>query len=210
MKKQLDIENWVRKEQFQFFRTFDEPFFGVTVELDCTRAFNHCKLYGHSFFIYYLHKCLAAVNAIEEFKYRIIDDEVYVFDFVNGSATVKRPNGSFGFSYMDFYHDFSDFQTHTKLVIEETKKSTKLIPSIEQENIIHFSALPWINFTGLSHARRFSTPDSCPKISIGKVVENNGIMKMPVSVHVHHALADGYHVGLFIDAFQKLMDANEG
>jgi chloramphenicol O-acetyltransferase type A len=29
---------------------------------------------------------------------------------------------------------------------------------------------------------------------------------MPLSVHVHHALMDAYHVGLFIDEFQKLMN----
>ncbi|TYP97099.1 chloramphenicol acetyltransferase [Sphingobacterium allocomposti] len=29
---------------------------------------------------------------------------------------------------------------------------------------------------------------------------------MPVSIHVHHGLVDGYHVGLFIDRYQELMD----
>ncbi len=29
---------------------------------------------------------------------------------------------------------------------------------------------------------------------------------MPVSIHVHHALADGYHVGLFVNKFQELMN----
>jgi chloramphenicol O-acetyltransferase type A len=26
---------------------------------------------------------------------------------------------------------------------------------------------------------------------------------MPVSVNVHHALADGYHVGLFLQEFER-------
>ena len=38
------------------------------------------------------------------------------------------------------------------------------------------------------------------------MTENNGIMTMPVSIHVHHALMDGYHVAQFIDKFQKLMN----
>jgi len=28
---------------------------------------------------------------------------------------------------------------------------------------------------------------------------------MPVSIHVHHALMDGYEVGLFVEEFQRLM-----
>jgi chloramphenicol O-acetyltransferase type A len=29
---------------------------------------------------------------------------------------------------------------------------------------------------------------------------------MSVSIHVHHALVDGYHVGLYVDRFQALMN----
>ena len=31
---------------------------------------------------------------------------------------------------------------------------------------------------------------------------------MPVSINVHHALMDGYHVGLFIEKFQKLLNGS--
>ena len=30
---------------------------------------------------------------------------------------------------------------------------------------------------------------------------------MPVSIHVHHALVDGLHVGQYIDCFQELLNA---
>jgi chloramphenicol O-acetyltransferase type A len=72
--------------------------------------------------------------------------------------------------------------------------------------VIHFSSLPWIKFTSISHARSFSFPDSCPKISFGKISEVNGVKVMPVSIHVHHALMDGIHVGQFIEGFQKQLD----
>jgi chloramphenicol O-acetyltransferase type A len=29
---------------------------------------------------------------------------------------------------------------------------------------------------------------------------------MPVSIHVHHGLADGMHVAEFVEHFQKLLD----
>lgn len=29
---------------------------------------------------------------------------------------------------------------------------------------------------------------------------------MPLSVHVHHALMDGFHVGQFIEEFQRIMN----
>jgi chloramphenicol O-acetyltransferase type A len=38
------------------------------------------------------------------------------------------------------------------------------------------------------------------------MTEQNGVKTMPVSIHVHHGLMDGYHVGLFVDEFQRLMN----
>lgn len=43
MKKLVDLENWNRKEQFQFFSKFTEPFFGVTVKVECTQAYAKAK-----------------------------------------------------------------------------------------------------------------------------------------------------------------------
>jgi chloramphenicol O-acetyltransferase type A len=38
------------------------------------------------------------------------------------------------------------------------------------------------------------------------MTEKDGKRSMPVSVHVHHALVDGLHVGQYIDRFQELMN----
>ncbi|HET9431413.1 MAG TPA: CatA-like O-acetyltransferase, partial [Chitinophagaceae bacterium] len=114
--------------------------------------------------------------------------------------------GTFGFSYIDYYEDFDKFNLEAKKEINRVRNSTGLVPSESKENIVHYSSIPWLNFTALSHARRFTFPDSVPKISFGKMTDAEGRKSMPVSVHVHHALMDGYHVGLFVDEFQKQMN----
>lgn len=203
MKTLIDIEQWIRKEHFLFFSQFEEPFFGVTVKIDCTRAYNSAKQKGCSFFLYYLYRALKAANEIENFRYRVIDKQVYLFDSINASPTINRPNGTFGFAYMDYFQDENEFYAEALNEIERVQQSTDLMPALSGENVIHFSAVPWIDFTALSHARSYSYPDSSPKISFGKVTEKDGIRTMPVSIHAHHGLVDGYHVGLFVDKFQK-------
>jgi chloramphenicol O-acetyltransferase type A len=37
------------------------------------------------------------------------------------------------------------------------------------------------------------------------MTEVNGRKQMPVSIHVHHALMDGFHVGQYIDLYQQLL-----
>jgi chloramphenicol O-acetyltransferase type A len=207
MKQKLDLENWNRKEHFLFFSQMEEPYFGVTTTIDCTKAYQKAKDLGVSFFIYYLHKTLQAVNKVENFKYRIINNEIFIFDTISASATVMREDKTFGFSYMKFDDLLSNFNQMAKKEIERIQNTTGLFTTEYPENLIHFSALPWVNFTSLSHARSFTWPDSCPKISFGKMIEENDKKTMAISVHVHHGLMDGYHVGLFINTFQEIMNS---
>lgn len=205
MKHEIDIQTWNRKDHFLFFSQFEEPFFGVTFTIDCTAAYARAKAAGHSFFLHYLYRALKAANAIEAFRYRIEGQRVYLFNEVNVATTVNRPDGTFGFGYMNYHTNEHDFYRHAEQEIARTRNSSGLQPSGAGDNVIHFSALPWVNFTSLSHARMFRLADSCPKISFGKMTEANGHKTMPVSVHVHHGLADGYHVGLFAEQYQTLM-----
>ena len=206
MRHQLDLASWPRRDHFQFFRRFEEPFFGVCVEVDCTAAYDRSKVGGHSFFLHYLHCTLAAANATEPFRYRISGDDVWIYDEVHASPTINRPNGTFGFAYMNWHPDRAVFLQEAAAETERVRAGTGLVPAVSGENVLHCSSMPWLRFTGLSHARSFSFPDSCPKIAFGKMEEADGRRKMPLSVHVHHALMDGYHVGQFIERLQTELD----
>jgi chloramphenicol O-acetyltransferase type A len=208
LKTLLDLDNWPRKEHFHFFKQFEEPFFGATVEIDCTTAYTKSKKLGASFFIYYLHKTLVAVNTNEPFRYRISDDKIYICDRIDASATIGREDGTFGFSLIQYDPDFDHFKEIALKEIERIQSTTGLFTrTFENDNVIHFSAIPWLDFTSLSHARSYTFPDSSPKISFGKMkVSENGKRTMPMSIHVHHGLMDGLHLGQFVDSFQHIMN----
>jgi chloramphenicol O-acetyltransferase type A len=159
-----------------------------------------------SFFTYYLHKTLIAVNKIKNFRYRILNDQVFVFDQIDASATVMREDNTFGFSLIKFDSDLVVFAQNTANEIARVQNTTGLFTRDFEENLIHFSTIPWVNFSSLSHARIYTFPDSCPKITFGKMIEESGKKTMSMSIHVHHALVDGYHVGQFVEVFEKLMN----
>jgi chloramphenicol O-acetyltransferase type A len=205
MKTKIDLNTWYRKHHFAFFNAFEEPFFGATTNVDVTIAYQKAKEQGVSFFMYYLHCILTAANSIEEFKYRVEDGEVFLYDVINTSTTVSRPDTTFGFSYIDHHPDLSKFISAAKVEIERVQ-GTEGLELRPVYNVLHVSAIPWVNFTGLTHARSFAFKDSMPKISLGKVTEADGKKQMPVSVTVHHGLVDGRHVGDFIDQFQRLLN----
>ncbi|MFC7774750.1 CatA-like O-acetyltransferase [Flavobacterium sp. GCM10027622] len=206
MMRKLDLATWNRKEHYEFFSKMDEPFFGFTIPLDCTGAYEKAKELNISFFVYYLHKTLIAINSIENFRYRIINNEVVVFDRINVSATIMREDKTFGFSFIEFDEDIHRFNAIAQKEIERIQTTSGLFTrEFNEVNLIHFSAVPWVNFSSVSHARGFNYPDSCPKIAFGELTETDGIKSMPFSVHVHHGLMDGYHVGLFLERLKAEM-----
>jgi chloramphenicol O-acetyltransferase type A len=209
MYKPIDFENWNRREHFEFFSGFDEPFFGINCEVDCTLAYRSAREAGVSFFLWYLYQSLRAANEIEQFRYRIMDDQVVCYDRINASATINRDDNTFGFSFIEYQENEANFRKAADIEIAAVRSTSGLRMTGETERIdtIHYSALPWFRFTGLTHARQFATPDSAPKISFGKFTEVGEKLMMPVAIFVHHGLMDASHVAQHLDVFQDLLNS---
>src|ERR1700712_3231822 len=160
MKQKLAIATWNRKEHFAFFKTFTQPYYGLTVSLNCTRAYQKAKALGVSFYSYYLHKTLTAINQLDNMKYRIEGDDVYCYDRIDASSTILRDDNTFGFSYIKYTEDILAFNDIVKQEVARIKNTTGLFTtSGPMDNVIHFSALPWINFTSISEAYSTNSGD---------------------------------------------------
>ena len=208
IRKKIDTRNWKRKEIYEFFKDYEEPYYGITVELECTGALNFAREKGISFFLYYLYLTLKAVNQAEAFKYRMEGDDVFLYDDIDGRGTIDRDDGTFGFSHIPYFEDLDLFMERATEEVIDVRTSNRLIRSEIGENVIHFSALPWIGFSHVSHPRRYARRDSIPKITIGKYRKDGEKYMIPVSVHVNHAVADGLHVGMFFDTLQELFSSS--
>ncbi|WP_426493229.1 CatA-like O-acetyltransferase [Hymenobacter sp. 102] len=208
MKQLIDLSTWNRREHFAFFSGFEEPFWGVVTDVDATQALQRARDLGCSFFQLYLHCTLQAVNQVENLRYRIEEGQVVCYDQIHASPTLGRPDHTFGFGFVPYHVDLATFGQSLQAEITAVQASTGLClgPETARPDVIHFSAMPWLSFTGLTHARPFSHPDSIPKISVGRIRPENGRQLMPVAVNVHHGLADGYHVGLFVETLQRTLN----
>lgn len=207
MYKEIDMESWVRSEHFKFFSDFDEPFFGITAEIDCIKGYEKCKGQGLSFFSYYLYKSLEAVNEIPEFRFRLVDNRVVQFNAIHASFTVAREDTTFGIALAEFDKDFKVFNQAVSKGVAQIKetKGFSITEDVKRPDTIHYSAIPWVRFKGLTHARKYNIGDTSPKISFGKAVKEDGKLMMPVALFGHHGFMDGLHAGLFFELFQKKM-----
>ena len=205
----LDIDSWNRRSHFQFFKDFEQPFFGLCTEVDVSVVYEQTRQKPASyFFLTCLYLAIQASNEIEAFRYRLRDDAVLVHDVIHGSSTVLRDDETFGFAYFDFSPDFQRFAEEGSRALAEARTATgELDPQPDKDDLIHYSVIPWVRFTGLLHARRIPAEESVPKIVFGQHHLHDGARNMPISIEAHHALMDGLEVGHFLDRFQELLQA---
>lgn len=201
----IDKNTWNRQQQFDHFMSLKDPSFAITFKVDVTNAYAFSKSRSISFFGRYLHDCLRAVNAIENFRYRINEDDIVEYDVINASPTILRADKTFGFSYVDYHKNLKVFLENLRNEKQRVQSTKDLYPPKNDYDCIHCSALPWIPFTG--HKEPVSgLVESIPELSFSKVERTNEKYTMNVAVRVNHALVDGYHVGQFYEKFQYFLN----
>ncbi|MCL2642727.1 MAG: CatA-like O-acetyltransferase [Candidatus Bathyarchaeota archaeon] len=205
MKSKVDFQVWSRREYYEHFGLCDDPYFGVTSNVDCTVAYETCKRLGCSFFVYYMFESIKAVNQIENFRFRVIGEDVWLFDCIHASTTIGRLDNSFGFAFFEYTENFERFQKNAadQIALVQKTSGLKADADAKRVDVIHYTTLPWFSFTSFRHEKNLSSKESIPKIAFGKFFEHDGKKWLPVSVNVNHGLADGYHVGKYLDLFQK-------
>lgn len=201
----FDIENWNRKQHYNHFSKLKDPYFGVTITFDVTKAYHFSKEKKISFFGRYLHDCMKAINDIDELKLRINNSVVEKYEVINASATIMRQDNTFGFSFINFDENLDVFLNNLENEKQRINSTTDLFPPVNGLDCIHCSALPWLSFSG--HKEPVSGEiDSVPKLAFSKIVFNNDKIEMNVAININHALVDGYHVSLFAEKFQYYLN----
>ena len=203
----LDLASWPRRDAFDYFRHFDKPFFNVCTRLDVTnlrQAVLDLRRGGLALAYHFI--ALRLCNEIESFRYRIEGERVRVYASVDGSTTVLREDGSFGFADFDHQPDFAAFAAQAAAAIAASRAGrAPFEPKPDDQARIHFTTLPWLHFTSFSHARNWGREDSVPKLAFGRIDSDSARAWMPLSVEVHHALMDGLHVGQFVQGFEAAL-----
>lgn len=209
MRKEIDINTWIRKDHYMFFSAFEDPFFGVTVELDVTKAKKICKEKKWSFHQYYHFLSGKVINEIKELKTRIENNKIFVYDTIHISTTILKPNHLFAFTFNKMTSTFEEFSANAKKEFEKVKqaKGLGLTKNTAAIHTVHYSTVPWLNFTAIKHPLNFKgDKNGIPKITFGKVNSKYNKLFMPIAIYAHHGLVDGYHISLYISRFQELLN----
>jgi chloramphenicol O-acetyltransferase type A len=204
--KFVDTEKWNRKDHYNYFKELDYPHFNICGNIDITKFYRYIKDNKSPFFISFLYVATKTANNIKEFRFRIREDKIVEHEIVNPSFTIMTENEVFSFCTSKFIDEFNDFKTNTSKKIEETKNNVIIEDEPGRDDLLYITSIPWISFTNITHPIQMNPVDSIPRIAWGKYFEENGKIKLPLSVQVHHALVDGVHVGQYFNTIQEILD----
>lgn len=205
--KIINLENWERKSQFNFFKNYEDPFFNITATLNVTNLYRFCKEHKLSFFLASLYIANKAMNEIPAFKLRLKEGNVVEFDEIHIDSTVLNSDETFSFCHFEAYSTIFEFVNNANKVIDNLRNGIVDTSHVYDIDVAHSTTIPWVSITGFKHARNGNEKEiGIPKIVFGKFYEENESKIMPFSVEVHHALMDGIHVGLLFTNMQQIID----
>lgn len=203
MYKELDLENWPRRPTYEFFKTYEDPFFNFTANVDVTRLYRFCKENGLAYSLAGLFYSQQTVNAIPEFRIRLINGKLVQFDEIHATQTILNDDETFSFCYFENRSDVFEYNTAGRAALEKYKALKTFDVETDRLDMIYYSVIPWVSFTSFKHATRIDKTQTVPRIVFGKIFDDGSVKKMPVSVEANHAVMDGLHVGKFFNQFQE-------
>ena len=201
--KIIDKGNWDRLAHFNVHSQRDVPIYGITVDVDVTNLKKVTKEKDISFYYALVYLVTESLDSVENFRYKIQGEEVVLYDRLIPSFTdMGKGESLYKGVTLEKGEDLVEFCRRAKKMSTE---QIEYFPDIEfpLDQLIHFSMVPWLNFTAFKNQFYIDKNDSIPKVTMGKYVEKEGRLQLPLSIEVNHRLVDGYHLGLFYDTLAK-------
>lgn len=202
--KEIDINDWSRKEIFDFFSAVESPCFSISFRLDVAPARRFAKEKNLSFYYCMIWLVTEAVNRVEAFRYTISDNRVMLLERREPSFTDMKPEAEyFHICTMDSCESIEEFCAAAR---ERSHNQKGFISyADEKANLIFISCVPWLEVTGIANEGTPGKDDCIPRITWGKYVTEGDRLRMGFAVEVNHRFVDGADVGRFAAELEKLM-----
>ena len=208
MRNVIDMSREPRSGQFAYVSALADPWAGATVMVDITDFLSAIREKGLPFFLSFLFAVTRAGNAVPELRRRLLPDGTVVeYDLCQPSYTAMKPDGAY--VYVDVDGGIADIRAFCAQ--GKANQATAIEKGVLAEGgdvLDHFfiSSVPWLPYVQIKLPGGMPG-DSHPRISWGQYREENGRVRIPVTLYVHHALADGLHISRFFENLRRELDA---
>lgn len=198
----IDVSTWKRKDHYTHFIKEVVCTYSATIELDITKLKGQ-KLYPAM--IWLLTRC---VNQIPEFRTVLTEEGVGFYDDMHPAYTIfNKENQTFSGIWTEFHPQYTDFLSAYESDATHFSSSLQYAPKPHRPaNSFDISMVPWFTFSSFNLNIFGDGKYLLPIFTLGKFFERDGRRLIPLAIQVHHAVCDGYHVGMLAEMLQKLIE----
>lgn len=206
--KIVDLDKWDRGRLFKSYIDHMRIVMSLTVDIDVTELVKFTKKHQLKFYPTMIWTVSKIVNAHEEFKYGWDKNGALIrWEYVSPSyAEFHKEDERFTKMVTVFSEDLFTF--HTRFM-EDKKKYKDCRGFVEGQpgNFFDVSCLPWIKYKHFDLHVFDEGRFLAPVITWGKYETENGKFIMPLTMNIHHAVADGFHLSRFFVEVQELINS---
>lgn len=207
--QKINMAKWPRKEIYNHFIQDVRCVITITADIEVGNIVRFCKEKGYSFYPTFIFIVSQAVNQQEEFRIRRDEQGDLIFwDRVDPSYVVfHRDNQQFTRLISPYDSDFLRFYFQVEVDMKEHQDKRGFEVFYENKNTFDISCLPWIHYKSCDLHVYDSGIYLAPIVTWGKFQENlDGGFCIPLTMQIHHAVADGFHIGQFFQDVEKIIE----
>lgn len=192
-----------RRDRFALFDSMDSPAVNLCFPLTLPDFRPWCREQGLAPFHVLLCAVLRSTLAIENFRYRIFDDQVIRIERLTPSFTVRNLHDDLNFAMFDWSGDLREFVARGRAAGIAAANMTglnqqyaTLSPRAAKEQVF-VTCIPWLDFTSIQHPTTRVGRSDIPSLAWGRFRDApDGQLVLPFSVQAHHGFVDGFHIHL--------------
>ena len=205
----VDLEAWDRGPVFRHFIEDLRCVMSLTADLEIPRLPSWLRARGFRFYPAMIWAVSTVLNAHPEFRYGWDPQgQLVLWDRIEPYyAHFHRDSGNF---VKMVTPAAADLETFHRRFLEDRERYAALEHFDLREippNTFDVSCLPWVRYRSFDMHIFDSGTYLGPVVTWGKYQRENGRTVIPVSLNIHHAVADGFHLSRFFLELQELLDA---
>ena len=182
----VNLDTWKRGNLFCFYIDNLRNVMSMTVDIDVSSLIAFARTHKLKFYPAMMWVVSKAVNQRAEFRYGWDNNGNLIhWDYISPY-------------YADFHKDDEQF---VKLVTEYSDDLTE-----HPENTFDVSCLPWVKYRNFDIHVFDEGKYLAPVVTWGKYETENGKTVLPLSMNIHHAVADGWHLSRFFLDVQEIIN----
>lgn len=203
----INKEYWKRKPYFEHYFHQLRCTYSITVNIDITEVVAFRKKFNTKLYPLLIYAVTKAVNNHEEFRTTIDENgNLGIWNTLSPCYTIFH-NETESFSNL-----WTEWNEDLRIFLSEYEKDIKLFGSNLEinakpdlpANTFPISVLPWTEFTGFNLNIFADGSYLLPIFTYGKFFRQDGRYIIPLSIQVHHAVCDGFHVSRLINEIKQI------